>query len=104
MIPKKIEEAFNRQIKHELESAYLYLSMVAYFDEAGFPGMARWMRAQVQEELTHAMRFFKHILERGGEVKLQPLSVLGENGIHRRRLLKRLTSTRSLSPAQFTNW
>ena len=78
MIPQKIEEAFNRQIKHELESAYLYLSMAAYFDEAGFPGIARWMRAQVQEELTHAMRFFKHILERGGEVKLQPLSVLGE--------------------------
>ncbi|MCX8126463.1 MAG: ferritin-like domain-containing protein, partial [Dehalococcoidia bacterium] len=52
MIPKRIEEKFNEQIKHELESAYLYLGMAAYFDAAGFPGMARWMRAQVQEELT----------------------------------------------------
>ncbi|MGQ9678440.1 MAG: ferritin [bacterium] len=77
MIPAKVEEAFNQQIKHELESAYLYLAMAAYFDETGFHGMARWMRAQVQEELTHAMRFFKHIIERGGEVRLQPLNIAG---------------------------
>ncbi len=76
MIPKRMEEAFNQQIKHELESAYLYLAMAAYFDSAGFEGMGRWMRAQVQEEVTHAMRFYKHIIERGGSVKLEPLSVL----------------------------
>ncbi len=76
MIPKKVEELFNEQIKHELESAYLYLAMAAYFDQAGFPGMGRWMRAQGQEELTHAMRFYKHIIERGGKVKLHPLAIL----------------------------
>ncbi|MCX7731811.1 MAG: ferritin [candidate division WOR-3 bacterium] len=76
MIPKRIEDAFNEQIRHELESAYLYLAMAAYFDNGGFPGMGRWMRAQVQEELTHAMRFYKHIIERGGEVRLQPLNIL----------------------------
>ncbi|MGQ9707943.1 MAG: ferritin [bacterium] len=79
MIAKKIEAAFNEQIKHELESAYLYLAMASYFDRAGFPGMGRWMRAQVQEELTHAMRFYKHIIDRGGEVKLQPLSILAQH-------------------------
>ncbi len=76
MIPKKIEGDFNQQIKHELESAYLYLAMAAYFDNAGYSGMARWMRAQVQEELTHAMRFYKHIIERGGEVRLYPLTII----------------------------
>lgn len=76
MIPKKIEDGFNQQIRHELESAYLYLAMAAYFDSAGYAGMARWMRAQVQEEVTHAMRFYKHILERGGEIKLSPLNIL----------------------------
>lgn len=79
MIPRKIEDAFNQQIKHELESAYLYLAMAAYFDNAGFEGMGRWMRAQVQEELTHAMRFYKHIIERGGQVKLQSLNILAQN-------------------------
>lgn len=75
MIPKKIEEAFGEQIKHELESAYIYLSMAAYFDAEGFAGMGTWMRAQVQEEQTHAMRFYKHIVERGGHVKLHPLAM-----------------------------
>ncbi len=70
MIPKPIETAFNEQIKHELESAYLYLAMAAWFDSEGLGGMARWMRAQTQEEVTHAMRFLKHIRDRGGEVKL----------------------------------
>ncbi|MEO0068516.1 MAG: ferritin [candidate division WOR-3 bacterium] len=76
MIPKKVEDGFNQQIKHELESAYLYLGMAAYFDSAGYQGMGRWMRAQAQEELTHAMRFYKHILERGGEIRFSPLNIL----------------------------
>ncbi len=75
MVPKKIEEAFSEQIKFELESAYIYLSMAAHFDADGFPGMGQWMRAQVQEEVTHAMRFYKHTVERGGRVKLHPLAV-----------------------------
>ncbi len=76
MIPKKLEEAFSEQIRHELESAYLYLAMAAYFDSKGLEGMARWMRAQTQEEVTHAMRFYKHIVERGGRPQLQPISIL----------------------------
>ncbi len=32
MISKKIEEALNEQINAELYSAYLYLSMQAYFE------------------------------------------------------------------------
>jgi len=75
MIPKKVEEAFSEQVKLELESAYIYLSMAAYFDADGFPGMGQWMRAQVQEEVTHAMRFYKHIVERGGHAKLHSLAM-----------------------------
>jgi len=75
MVPKKIEDAFSEQVKFELESAYIYLSMAAYFDAEGFEGMGRWMRAQVQEEVTHAMRFYKHIIERGGHVQFHPIAV-----------------------------
>ena len=75
MIPKKMEEAFGEQIKFELESAYIYLSMASYFDAEGFAGMGTWMRAQVQEEVTHAMRFYKHIVERGGHVRFHPLAM-----------------------------
>lgn len=75
MIPRKMEEAFSEQTKFELESAYIYLSMAAYYDAEGFAGMGTWMRAQVQEEQTHAMRFYKHIVERGGHVKLHPIAM-----------------------------
>jgi ferritin len=74
MISKKMQDAMNEQIKHELESAYLYLSMAAYFHSAGLDGMAQWMRVQTQEEMVHAMKFFDHIRDRDGRVELLALT------------------------------
>ncbi len=74
MISKKMEAALNEQIKEELASAYLYLSMSAHFAAEGWDGMAGWMRVQAGEEQEHAMRLFDHIVERGGKVKLHALT------------------------------
>ena len=74
MINPKMQDAMNEQIKNELESAYIYLSMAAYFDSEGWDGMGQWMRAQAQEEMVHAMKFFEHISERDGRVKLMALA------------------------------
>ena len=76
MIAKRMREAMNMQIKHELESYYIYLSMVAYFHEQNLDGMAHWMRCQAHEEMIHAMKFFDHIIDRGGSVKLLDLKQL----------------------------
>ncbi len=70
MINEKIRKAFNEQIQHELYSAYLYLSMVSYMHDTGLDGMAEWLRCQTLEEQVHAMKFFDHIVERGGKVDL----------------------------------
>ena len=70
MIGTKMQDAFNEQIQAELHSAYLYLSMSAYFHSAGFDGMAQWMRVQAGEGREHAMKFFDHIVEREGRVEL----------------------------------
>ena len=70
MMNKKIVEAFNEQMNWELYSAYLYLSMAAYFDAANLPGFANWMKVQVQEELAHVMKFYTRINDRGGRVEL----------------------------------
>jgi ferritin len=70
MINKRIEEAFNIQINAELYSAYLYLSMGAYFEAQNLPGFANWMRVQFQEEQFHAMKMFDFVNERGGRVIL----------------------------------
>ncbi len=74
MVTQKIIEAFNTQIKLELESAYIYLAMAAYFHDQNLDGMAQWMRVQAQEEQTHAMKFFDHLVDRGARVELQTIS------------------------------
>jgi ferritin len=76
MIPQKVRDEMNVQIKHELESYYLYLSMVAWFHEQNLDGMAHWMRCQAHEEMIHAMKFFDHVIERGGAVELLDLKQL----------------------------
>jgi len=73
MLNKKIETAFNKQINAEMYSAYLYLSMGAFLDSTGMVGFANWMRVQAQEEMTHAMKFFDHVNERGGRVTLKAI-------------------------------
>lgn len=69
-----MQGALNEQIKEELGSAYLYLSMATYFYSEGFHGMAHWMRKQALEEQNHAMKMFDHIVERDGHVELEALS------------------------------
>ncbi len=73
MIDKEIEEAINKQINEEMYSAYLYLSMSAYFESLGLKGFANWMYVQYQEEMDHAMKFYRYLIERGGRVKLYPI-------------------------------
>jgi len=70
MLNSKIQEAFNKQINAELFSSYMYLSMAAYFESQSMSGMANWMRAQAQEEVVHAMKFFDFINDRNGRVEL----------------------------------
>jgi ferritin len=73
MLSEKMGKAINDQVKWELYSAYLYLSMAAYFEDIGLPGFANWMRVQDQEERFHAMKFFNFVIERGGRMTLQAI-------------------------------
>lgn len=73
MISKKIVEALNGQIQAEFYSAYLYLSMSAYFESKNLPGFANWMRVQFQEEQLHALKLFDYVNNRGGDVELMEI-------------------------------
>ncbi|NJD10977.1 MAG: ferritin [Gemmatimonadetes bacterium] len=73
-IEQAMQAAINEQIAAELESAYIYLSMSAHFEAENFPGFARWMRLQSQEEVAHAMRLFDYLNERGGRVQLKAIA------------------------------
>ncbi len=66
----KVISALNDQVKAEIYSAHLYLSMSAYFHSIDMAGAGNWMRIQYQEELFHAHKLFDYIIERGGRAKL----------------------------------
>lgn len=70
MINERMQKEINEQIKYELFSAYLYLSISAYFESKGLEGMASWMRVQAQEEIIHGMKFFDHLKNRDAKIEL----------------------------------
>lgn len=73
MLSQALQKAINDQIKNELYSAYVYLSMSAYLETVHLSGASRWMRLQSREEASHAMKLFDFVLERGGRVVLQAI-------------------------------
>jgi ferritin len=73
MISKKMQNAINSQINAELYSAYMYLSMSAYFASQNLPGFANWMRVQAQEEVGHAMKLYGFVEEYRGRVVLKAI-------------------------------
>lgn len=70
MMKQRLADVINAQVNAEFYSAYLYLSMSAYFADQNLPGFANWMRVQFEEEQFHALRFFDYISERGGRAIL----------------------------------
>ncbi|WP_025209513.1 ferritin [Hippea sp. KM1] len=74
MIAKEMEEALNKQINEELYSAYLYLSMSAWFDSIGLKGFANWMMVQYKEETDHAMRLFNYLSRQGAKIELKAIA------------------------------
>jgi len=73
MIGKEMQEAINRQINEEFYSAYLYLAMSGYFESSGLSGFAQWMYVQYKEEIEHGMKFWRHLVDRGGTIKLHAI-------------------------------
>ncbi len=70
MITEKMQKELNDQVRKEFYSAYLYLSIGAYFASINLEGFANWFRIQAQEERDHAMMFFDYINRVGGRVQL----------------------------------
>lgn len=60
-----VKHAIEAQIGHEFGASQTYLSMAGYFEAENLAGFASWMREQSQEEITHAMKFFDFLVDRG---------------------------------------
>ena len=61
MLKDEVANALIIQLNKEFQSSYIYLGMSAYASKKGLAGCANWFLVQYQEELTHAMKFFKYL-------------------------------------------
>jgi len=73
MISQTMQDALNDQIKNEVYSSYLYLSMSAYFNLLDLPGFAGWMRQQSQEEYGHAIKILDYLEDQQAHVELRAI-------------------------------
>jgi ferritin len=67
-------QAFLDQVGLEQASAQAYLQMAVWAQTHDLTGTASWLRSQAAEEAGHAHRFLDFLLNRGVEVRLQPLA------------------------------
>ena len=74
MLKTRVLDALNAQIQKEIESAYIYLGMAAYFDGMNFPGFSHWMKIQYEEEMAHAFKIYHYINSRGEKVILEAIA------------------------------
>ncbi len=73
MISQPMGEALNEQINKEMYSAYLYLSMSAWFHTQGLDGFSQWLRVQYLEEEAHALHIYDYLIDRDYTVTLKAI-------------------------------
>jgi ferritin len=73
MLSTTLQDGINKQIQHEIQSAYLYLAMSSYCESINLPGFARWLRVQWDEELQHSLKLYDYVYARGGRVVLEAI-------------------------------
>lgn len=122
MLSKNLASEINTQIKLELYSGYLYLSMAAYFEAMNLSGFAHWMKKQALEEQEHAMKFYDYLNDRGDRVLLQaidqppaefdsPLAIFEQSLEHEKSVTARINLLYSIAvkdndyaSQSFLNW
>lgn len=62
---QEMYDLLNNQVNFEIYSAHIYLDMSGYASSIGFEGFANWYDVQYQEEMTHAKKLMKYILDNG---------------------------------------
>ncbi len=70
LISEKLNEALNKQVGEELNSAYIYLSMSIWLKEHSFNKLSSWFFTQYNEELSHAYKFINYVIDVGGMAKI----------------------------------
>ncbi|WP_295543595.1 ferritin [uncultured Thiohalocapsa sp.] len=70
MISDAMRMRMNEQINRELYSAYLYLALSAHSERANLKGTAAWFMAKHTEEMSHALKMYRYLLDQDAAVAL----------------------------------
>ncbi|MCL2557322.1 MAG: ferritin [Treponema sp.] len=102
MLSETLTAALVKQLNNEMGSAYLYLSMSAYAEDAGLKGAATWLYAQSREEMAHAIHMYQYIMDRGSKPALLALeapaaSFSGMGDIFNKVLASERATTKNLN-------
>lgn len=73
MIHEVIHDKLNQQINAEFTAWYQYLGMASWCSGQQLHGCAKWLRAQAQEEHSHAMRLYEFLVARNLKIQMLPL-------------------------------
>lgn len=69
-LPVEVIDAFNLQIKHELDGAHFYLNVSNHFYSKSLDGFGYWFAQQYYEELNHARMMMDYLKKKGAPVVL----------------------------------
>lgn len=78
-LSSKMAEGLNAQMTKEAHASQIYLAYASWADSQGYQGIANFLFRHAQEERNHMMKFLEYILERGAEVRIDPIPGPGDN-------------------------
>jgi ferritin len=66
LISAEVESLLNQQVRKEAFSSAVYLSMASWCNHNGYDYSSEYFFKQADEERQHQLKFFKYILDMGG--------------------------------------
>lgn len=70
MISNDMASRVNAQINRELYSSYFYLGLSAQAEASNLKGTAAWFMAKHNEEMTHAHKMYRYMVDQDARVEL----------------------------------
>jgi ferritin len=79
LLSTDIETLLNQQIKKEAHSSSIYLSMASWCNRNGYDFSSDYFFKQAEEERQHQLKFFKYVLDMGGNaISTEVTQIKGE--------------------------
>jgi ferritin len=66
LISAEVESILNQQVKKEAYSSSVYLAMASWCNRNGYDFSSEYFFKQAEEERQHQLKFYKYILDMGG--------------------------------------